>query len=100
MLENLTSGDFRRFINEVFGVTLDADQRLELRLVDVRDLGRPQGSRFARLQPFSLLFRGPGEIYLPQRIYTLEHGVMGTLEIFLVPIGIDDEGYQYEAIFN
>jgi hypothetical protein len=47
-----------------------------------------------------LLFRGPRTPVLPQRIYRLEHAVMGPLEIFLVPIGPDAEGMRYQAVFT
>jgi hypothetical protein len=37
---------------------------------------------------------------LPQAIYQLEHDRMGTMDIFLVPIGPDGQGMGYEAVFN
>jgi hypothetical protein len=48
---------------------------------------------------FSLSFRGPPQPILPQRIYRLAHDALGVLEIFLVPIGADDEAVTYEAVF-
>ena len=53
-----------------------------------------------RLQNFSLVFRGPMSPLLPQRIYRLSHSKLGPLDIFLVPIGPDQAGMQYEAVFN
>lgn len=53
----------------------------------------------ARRAPFSLVFRGPGDRVLPQRIYRLAHDELGEFEFFLVPIGPDREGMRYEAIF-
>ncbi|MGC3988450.1 MAG: hypothetical protein QM796_01950 [Chthoniobacteraceae bacterium] len=50
--------------------------------------------------PFSLTFRGPSGLYLPQGIYRLEHEAMGALEIFLVPIAPDAQGSHFEAVFN
>lgn len=49
---------------------------------------------------FSLLFRGPAQPVLPQATYTLEHAAAGALAIFLVPVGRDAQGVQYQAIFN
>ena len=46
------------------------------------------------------MFRGPGEPVLAQRIYPLDNQTLGRLEIFLVPIGPDDEGMRYQAVFN
>ena len=49
---------------------------------------------------FSLMFRSPAQPILPQATYTLEHAVLGALAIFLVPVGRDAAGAQYQAIFN
>ena len=50
-------------------------------------------------QQFSLVFRGPSEPVLPQRIHPLSHPVLGAFELFLVPIGPDAGGMRYEAVF-
>jgi hypothetical protein len=57
---------------------------------------RPDGMR----QPFSLLFRGPAAEVLPQRIYSLRNAQLGTVEMFLVPIGRDQDGTRYEVVFG
>jgi hypothetical protein len=48
---------------------------------------------------FRLLFRGPFEPILAQAIYPFEAGDFAS-EIFIVPVGRDDSGTEYEAIFN
>ena len=71
---------------------------LEMQLVECRKLsipGRSDGSR----EPFALLFRGPKTPVLPQRMYRFDFEQLGAVEIFIVPIGPDDFGMQYEAIF-
>jgi len=44
---------------------------------------------------------GSASSFLPQAIYTFEHDQLGTLQIFIVPIGpaADGQGMRYEAIF-
>lgn len=49
---------------------------------------------------YSVLFAGPEDPYLPQQIWPLSHPDIGEHQIFLVPIGQDDSGYQYEAVFS
>ena len=49
---------------------------------------------------FSLFFRGPADAPLPQATYALEHDELGKLEIFIVPVGRDEQGTDYEAAFN
>jgi hypothetical protein len=53
-----------------------------------------------RRAPFSIVFRGPATPILPQRIYRLEHPAIGSFDLFLVPIGPDERGLRYEAIFT
>lgn len=51
-------------------------------------------------EPFSLMFRAASPVVFPQRLYRLSNPVMGTLDIFLVPVGRDREGVLYQAVFN
>jgi len=50
--------------------------------------------------PFSLIFIGASDLILPQMIYRLRHDEMGEVSIFLVPIGKDQRGVSYQAVFN
>jgi hypothetical protein len=68
----------------------------EVELIHVSE--RP-GEASQRAQ-FSLLFRGGPDPPLPQRIYRLEHERLGPLDLFLVPLGPDEAGQRYEAVFN
>lgn len=58
----------------------------------LRDTGREGGA-------FVLDWQGPYEPVLPQDIYTLRHGDE-EFEMFIVPVGRDRDGAQYEAVFN
>gem|GEM_PF-1384685 len=70
---------------------------LHLTLIAVSGYGQRQsGNREA----YSLLFLGPPQPVLPQRIYSLGHAGMGELKIFLVPIGYQQDGIGYEAVFT
>ena len=48
----------------------------------------------------TLTFRGPREVPLEQSMFPLEHGEVGRQEIFLVPVGEDEDGRYYEAVFT
>ncbi len=56
----------------------------------------PEGGRTA----FRLEFSGPSEPLLEQRTYRMQHAGLGTIEIFIVPIGRDDKRATYEAVFT
>jgi hypothetical protein len=94
-LDELTHETFAARIGEPFAIAEPA--ALDL-LLEEANLGTeaPDAPR----QPFSLVFRGPPQPLLPQRIYRLEHEALGALEIFIVPISCDAGGARYEAVFT
>lgn len=51
-------------------------------------------------ETFSLFFHGPSTALMQQGIRTLKHDRLGELSMFLVPVGQDAQGFQYEAVFN
>ena len=98
-LRGLDLAAFTPHLDEPFRLCLDGGDALELVLVIAEPAGGhglPEGSR----ESFSLVFRGPAEPRLPQRIYPLEHPELGRLEIFITPVGPDDAGMRYEAVFS
>jgi hypothetical protein len=48
---------------------------------------------------FSLLFTAPSGPWLPQAIYPVQHPTLGTMEVFLVPVGPESGGNGYQAVF-
>ena len=51
--------------------------------------------------PFSLLFHAAGaEQSGPQGIYSVRHPDVGELELFIVPLGPDEQGMRYEAVIS
>ena len=51
-------------------------------------------------EAFSLVFMAPQDTPPEQHLYKLEHAVLGSMELFLVPIGADERGVRFEAVFN
>ena len=95
MLQDVTADTFSEVLNTRFRLTLAESDVLELELTKVEDLGTS-----AKQERFSLIFRGPTDRALWQGTYSLEHDKLGTLDLFIVPIGREDEGMVYEAAFN
>ena len=94
-----TASYFERHLGLRF--RLHADDVVDVELLEVDEVGVGSGAppQTARA-PFSIVFLGPRDPILPQRIYRLEHDELGTLDLFLVPIGRDDAGVRYEAVFT
>jgi len=87
--------DFAQCLNDKFHVEGEHSAPLDLELIQVSEEKATQ-----KQQVFSILFRGPVDRFIPQRTYKLKHHRLGELEIFLVPVGQDKEGFQYQAVFN
>lgn len=105
MLEKLTIQDFSGLLNETFQLELDSDEGdiritvFDMALVEVSPLGERQSAPGMR-KGFSILFKGPESPLLTQKIYSLTHEKLGTLPLFIVPIGPGNGGMLYEAVFN
>lgn len=98
MLDTLTSDDFTPLIGGQFVTSFDeAEVALTLAGVEVMD---ERYSPPDRRRGFSLLLTGPSEPLLPQTIYALRHEALGTLDLFVVPLGPADGGQHYEVVFN
>ena len=95
-LAALTAATFAPLQGDRFRVVPGDSPDFELELADVVDAGH-EGPRRAQ---FSLLFRGGPDQPLPQRTYRVEHDDFGALDLFLVPLGPDDVGQRYEAVFT
>ncbi len=106
MLEKLTIEEFSKHLNNKFNIQYETGKgetdiigSMEAELVEVSKLGERQADEDQR-QSFSVIFRGPVEPVLPQRVYSLEHEGLGKLDLFLVPIGPDEKGMLYQAVFT
>ena len=100
MLDTLKRKDFAKHLKEKFQIQTDSPEPLTLKLVEVNKLGSKKKKGEGGKRPFSVIFRGPAEPVLPQRIYQVSHEELGTLDLFLVPVGQGKKGVQYEALFT
>ena len=102
-LASLSHGHFAPRLHQQFLIRPESGAPIKAELISVTDLGqRPTAKKgHVRQRTFSIILRGPqSDAYLPQRIYSVEHGRLGKHKIFLVPIGPDEHGMRYEAVFN
>jgi len=110
-LQTLTAGDFRPHQGTRFRLTSEPRPGglpaiIETELVGVTEHGTSAPGSFRA--PFSVLFHGPLQPVLPQGSYRVEHEQLGTLELFLVPVGPDEPSMpgqvpaamRYEAVFG
>jgi uncharacterized protein DUF6916 len=94
----LTLETFAPHVGEPFTIHMDDGVGVDVVLseaIALSDTPSPSGR-----VPFSIMFRGPTDKVLAQRIYRVEHAQLGTCELFLVPLGPDAEGSRFEAVFS
>jgi hypothetical protein len=99
MLDTLTRERFAAHVGDVFRMQVDASRAIDVELIAVEPSVRRPATEGHRA-PFTIVFRAPRAAIYPQRTYRLEHATLGALDIFLVPIGFDDRGLRYEAVFS
>lgn len=97
MSANLTEEEFSKHVNTKFRVAIEPPVELELTLVKGYS-SRPEEQ--SGMERFSVFFHGPADRFIPQNSYPFEHEAMGAFELFLVPVGRDEKGFRYEAVFN
>lgn len=110
-LQTLTAGDFRPHQGTRFRLMGGpppggSPATIETELVEVTEHGTSAPGSFRA--PFSVLFHGPLQPVLPQGSYRVEHEQLGTLELFIVPVGPDEPSVPgqvptamcYEAVFG
>jgi hypothetical protein len=82
MPAQLTKNLFEQNLNTKFWLRDGAAQSYAMDLIELAD-----GHSTPRQEQFSLLF-------------PLKHDAIGELDLFLVPVGQDETGTFYEAVFN
>ena len=95
MPEELTLEMFAAEVNNTFRMHYGGPEPAPLELISATDLGSTP-----RQIQFSLIFRAPGDAPLRQGVYRVDHDKIGSIDLFLVPIGKDANGVEYQAVFN
>ncbi len=92
---HLAKETFQENLNTRFWLVAEGMEPYAINLVEVIN-----GYSTPKQEQFSLHFRGDRAMIFQQQSYTIKHDAMGEFELFLVPIGRDDSGTLYEAVFN
>jgi hypothetical protein len=102
-LSEVTLETAQPLVGTLFQITLDDGNTLEMKLIDAAPFELPRrparGSRQPKRLPFALYFLGPRDPILPQHMYNIRSAGVELENLFIVPIGRDDEGTEYEAVF-
>ncbi len=94
---------FRPHEGTSFTIRNGSEATSQLELIEVKSMKLEDDNRDPQLraEPFRLTFRSPAKAkHYEQQMFKLSHDALGELDMFLVPIGPDDKGMLYEAVFN
>jgi hypothetical protein len=94
-LDKLNAKIFAEQLHTQFRLLRQGAQSIPLELIEVKEGDSPP-----TIELFTLHFRGPAELRMPQQIHQLEHDTLGTFDIFLTAIGADAQGITYESVFH
>ena len=103
-LDQLSAGRFQELVQTKFEVRVEPGPAVSLELTTVTT--PPSGSHESvspgnqMVESFSLLFNGPADRPLGQRMYRFTHERLGSFDLFIVPVSADRNARQYEAVFN
>ena len=103
MLEAMELSRFEGLVGQSFELVLEGAETVPLELTEagpVGELSAEQAAELGKRTPFSLVFRGPAELLLPQAIRTLRHAEIGELSLFLVQLEQTAESSRFEAVFT
>lgn len=95
MFNDLTRDRFAEQLNTDFLIRFTPEASMAAELVEVSEL-RQKGKQ----ESYSLVFRAPLDAPVLQQMFAVEHPELGVFELFLVPIGKNDRGVEFEAVFN
>lgn len=90
-----SKGDFAAQIDTVFRIEGDHGDPFEATLVTLEDVFANE-----QYEVWVLTFLAPLDAPPKQGIYRLQHGELGSMELFIVPVQRDDKGIYFEAVFN
>ncbi len=99
-MEIMQIEDFSPKKGDIFKLVISDDHQLDIVLSDITSRKTRDFPGKIR-DPFSLFFDGAKGVLCPQGTYRFRHGDDWEKEIFIVPIGQNDDGtYRYQAVFN
>ena len=95
-LRELNSKTFSECLRSPFQIQVPGYGAVTVELTDVTERHDSP-----KLEQFSLIFHNVDGVHLQQAIYEMQHEKLGTITLFLVPVGPrEGAGMDYQAVFN
>jgi hypothetical protein len=91
----LSRAVFVALLGQTFTVSSGHQARSTIELLRIDDREPSEAT-----EQFTVVFRGPHDLVLPEDSYTLRHHTAGSTTLFLQPAGHDGSHSYFEAPFN
>lgn len=104
-LDLYNKSTFEPYVNSTFRVHLNSSRSVDVTLTEVEDFCAPKEQQAVANygnECFSLRFTGSARGSFKQNTYEVEHGALGSFQLFIVPVGMrNGTGFvSYEAVIN
>jgi hypothetical protein len=95
-IRELNAQAFSECVRSTFQIQVPGFDAVPVELTDVIERNDSP-----RLEQFSLIFHNAAGVHLQQATYDMQHEKLGTISLFLVPLGPrEGVGMDYQAVFN
>ena len=90
---------FENINNKTFEISFDPKQATACELIEVKGINS-HTLKEGQVEPFSLVFQTTDKTIFEQNTYMVKNKELDETQLFLVPIGSDENGVRYEAVFT
>ena len=95
MLEQIKPTTLAEYVGTQFQVLVNLPEPFFITLTEIKEIAKTN-----RQEIFSYFFQGPANLLLPQATYRLKHEQFGEIDLFIVPVAKNKDGFEYECAFN
>ncbi len=95
----VTKQTFEQLQDKTFNIAFNPETQLACQLIEVKGINSHTLEQ-GQPEPFSLVFETPGDLVFEQNTYLVKNIDIEEFPLFLVPIGADEKGVRYEAVFT
>ncbi|MBL4773233.1 MAG: hypothetical protein JKX98_06435 [Alcanivoracaceae bacterium] len=99
MTKTINKQTFENINNKIFEILFDSENPTSCELIEIKGINT-QTVKEGLPEPFSLVFQAAGDTIFEQNTYFVKNNEFKKTPLFLVPIGSDEKGVRYEAIFT
>ena len=95
----LNKQTFDNIKNKSFFINFEQEQLTPCELIEIKEVNSQTLDK-GQNTPFSLVFETKEDMVHQQDTYLVSNDELNETAMFLVPIGTDDNGVRYEAVFT